>query len=178
MTIGTRWLLTFVLAGLLAAPAAEAGTTSCPADAKLIHAVRVTLTRSLTLSNQQAQLLVKLVSLQTSRQPVPPELLDQLRSLTDENRRVLASGVKRLAAMKPGTPQGRGLKRAALRYLREAVQPENECIGKAADARTLAELGASVTCFQNAKRAETSLQRLVNAKLEKLKRARRCTIRR
>ena len=78
--------------------------------------------------------------------------------------------------MRPGTPQGRAFKKAALRYFREAVQPANECIGKAADATTLLELSASVQCFQNAKRAEATLPTLVNAKLENLKGARRCTL--
>jgi hypothetical protein len=173
---GRRLLLVLALVGTLAVPAARAATLGCPADTKLVHQMSVTLNRSLTISNDQVKLLMQLVSLQTSRQPVPPELVDQLHSLTDQNRRVLASGVKRLKALRPGTPQGRAFKNAALRYFREAVQPANECIGKAADAKTLPELSTSVQCFQSAKRKEATLQTLVNAKLVKLKGARRCTL--
>ena len=82
---------------------------------------------------------------------------------------------KRLAALPPGTPQGRAFKRVVLRYLREAVQPENECIGSAANATTVAELGTSVACFEAAKRKDVVLQRAVNATLAKMKGTRRCT---
>jgi len=177
MNPGRRWLITFTLALAVAVPAARAAVQACPADTKLVHTATVTLRRSLALSGEQANLLLRLVSLQSSRQDVPPELLDQLRTLTGQNRRVLLAGEKHVAALPPGTPQGRAFKRATLRYLREAVQPENECIGKAADATTLAELGASVTCFETAKRKDIALQRVVNATLAKLKKARRCTIR-
>jgi hypothetical protein len=178
LSIGRRLLVQLVLAAAVAVPAAAAATASCPADTKLVHTVSATLSRSLALSAEQVKLLVQLVSLQSSRQAVPPELIARLRDLTDQNRRVLLSGEKRLAALPPGTPQGRAFKKAGLRYLREAVRPENECIGKAADAKTLVELDQSVQCFQAAKQKDTAIQRLVNSTLTKLRTARRCTLKR
>jgi hypothetical protein len=177
-TTGRRLLLPLALAAAVAVPAAEAATASCPADTKLVHSVSVTLGRSLTLSGEQVKLLMQLVSLQSSRQSVPPELLARLRDLTDQNRQVLVAGEKRLVALPPGTPQGRAFKKAALRYFREAVRPENECIGTAVGAKTLAELDQSVQCFTAAKQKEATIQRLVNSTLNKLKTARRCTLKR
>jgi hypothetical protein len=168
LSTGRRWLVAFALAATLAVPTARAAANGCPADTKLVHTVNVTLSRSLALSSQQVKLLLQLVSLQSSRQTVPPDLLERLRDVTAQ---------KRLAALKPGTPQGGAFKKAALRYLREAVRPENECIGDAADAKTLAELDQSVQCFQAAKRKDTALQRVVNAAIAKLNATRRCTIR-
>jgi|tagenome__1003787_1003787.scaffolds.fasta_scaffold20709353_3 hypothetical protein len=180
MTLGTgrRLLVLLALGAAIAVPAAGAATAGCPADTKLVHTVTVTLGKSLSLSGEQVKLLLQLVSLQSSRQQVPPELLSRLRDLTDQNRRVLVSGEKRLAALPPGTPQGRAFKKASLRYLREAVRPENECIGKAVAAKTLAELDQSVQCFEAAKQKDTALQRLVNSTITKLKTARRCTLKR
>jgi hypothetical protein len=175
---GRRCLAVVALTAAVAVPTAGAAARSCPADTKLTHAVNVTLSRSLAISAQQVKLLLQLVSLESSRQDVPPDLLDRLRALTNQNRRVIVAGVKRVVSLPPGTPQGRAFKKAVLRYLREAVQPENDCIGQAADATTLAELGQSVQCFQAAKRKDVELQRLVNATLVKLKTARRCTLRR
>jgi hypothetical protein len=175
---GRRLLVALALATAVAVPAAAAASSGCPADTKLVHTVTVTLDRSITLSSEQVKLLLQLVTLQSSRQPVPAELLTQLRGLTDQNRRVLVAGEKRLVALPPGTPQGRAFKKAALRYLREAVRPENECIGKAVAAKTLAELNQSVQCFTAAKQKETTIQRLVNATIDRLKKARRCTLKR
>jgi hypothetical protein len=175
---GRRLVIPLALAAAVVVPAAGAAPSGCPADTKLVRTVNATLGASLPISDQQVKLLLQLVSLQSSRQQVPPDLLTQLRDLTDQNRRVLVAGEKRLAALPPGTPQGRAFKKAALRYLREAVRPENECIGKAVDAKTLAEFDQSVQCFSAAKQKDTALQRLVNSTLVKLKSARRCTLKR
>jgi hypothetical protein len=178
LSTGRRCVVALVVAAVVSVPTATAASSSCPADMKLVHTVNGTLSRSLAISTEQVKLLLQLVQLESTRQDVPADLLDRLRSLTDQNRKVLVAGEKRLGALPPGTPQGRAFKRAALRYLREAVRPENDCIGRAVDARTLAELGQSVQCFEAAKRKDAELQRVVKAAIDKLKAARRCTIRR
>jgi len=171
-----RWFIVFALVAVVAVPAARAAVTGCPADTKLVNATTATLSRSFSLSGEQAKILQQLVSLESARQDVPADLLDRMRTLTTQNRRVIVTGEKRLAALPPGTPQGRAFKRAALRYLREGLQPENECMGQAAAATTVAQSGASLACFEAAKRKEATLQRLVNATLVKMKGTRRCTI--
>jgi hypothetical protein len=115
-------------------------------------------------------------SLQSAKRPVPDAIRDGLRTRTARNARVLAAGERKLRALPPGTPQGRAFKRLALRYLHDAVRPMNACIGRAVEAKTVAELGASVACFDNGKRKSVPLERAMNSSLTQLAKVRRCTI--
>lgn len=52
----------------------------------------------------------------------------------------------------------------------------NECIGDAVEAKTVAEVGAAVTCFENGKRRSAGLERAINSSLTQLGRVKRCTL--
>lgn len=178
ITPGTsRAALAIALAAALAAPiAAQARADGCPADNRLASSMSGTLGKSLSVTAEQLKLLLQMFSLQSAKQPVPPGVVDSLRSRTARNRRLLARGEQQLAALPPGTPQGRAFKRIGLRYLHEAVRPMNECIGDAVEAKTVAEIGAAVTCFDNGKRSSAALERSVNKSLNQLARVKRCTL--
>lgn len=109
ITRGTsRAALTVAILVAIAAPiAADARAAGCPADTRLASSMSGTLAKSLPVTAQQVQLLLQLFSLQSAKQPVPPEVTEGLRSRTAKNRRILASGERQLAALPPGTPQGR-----------------------------------------------------------------------
>jgi len=155
---------------------AQARSTSCPKDNRLAASVSSTLAKSLPITSQQVSLLLQMFSLQSAKRPVPDAIRDGLRTRTARNARVLAAGERKLRALPPGTPQGRAFKRLALRYLHDAVRPMNACIGRAVEARTVAELGASVACFDNGKRKSVSLERAMNSSLTQLAKVRRCTL--
>jgi len=136
----------------------------------------LTLSKTLTLSNQQAQLFLQLYSFESANQPVPADLVTRLRARTARNRGVLASGERQLAALPPGTPQGRVFKQASLRYLHEVAGPLNECIEAGVVAKTVKQLGDAVTCFDSRKRAGTKLQSAINSSMTQLVSVRRCTL--
>ena len=163
-------------AALTVAIDARARPASCPADNRLAASVSSTLAKSLPITSQQVSLLLQMFSLQSAKRPVPAAIRDGLRTRTARNARVLAAGERKLKALPPGTPQGRTFKRLALRYLHDAVRPMNACIGRAVEAKTVAELGASVACFDNGKRKSVPLERAMNSSLTQLAKVRRCTI--
>lgn len=155
---------------------AQARSASCPRDNRLAASVSSTLAKSIPITSQQVSLLLQMVSLESEKRPVPASIIDGLRTRTARNARVLATGERRLKALPPGTPQGRMFKRLALRYLHDAVRPMNACIGRAVEAKTVAELGSAVTCFDNAKRKSAVLQGAMNTSLTRLAKVRRCTL--
>lgn len=164
-------------AALTVAIDAQARPASCPADNHLAASVSATLAKSLPITSQQVGLLLQMFSLPSAKRPVPAAIRDGLRTRTARNARVLAAGERKLKALPPpGTPQGRTFKRFALRYLHDAVRPMNACIGRAVEAKTVAELGASVACFDNGKRKSVPLERAMNSSLTQLAKVRRCTI--
>ena len=177
-TRGTfRVALTVIAAtALTVAIDAQARSTSCPKDNRLAASVSSTLAKSLPITSQQVSLLLQMFSLQSAKRPVPSAVVDGLRSRTARNARVLASGERQLKALPPGTAQGRAFKRLAVRYLHEAVRPMNACIGKAVEAKTVAELGSAVRCFDTAKRKSAPLERAMNNSLTLLAKVRRCTV--
>jgi hypothetical protein len=180
ITSGTpRLALTTALvaaAALIVALDAHARPASCPADNRLAASVSATLGKSLPITSQQVSLLLQMFALESAKRPVPPAIVNRLRSRTAQNGSLLATGERKLKALPPGTPQGRAFKRLALRYLHDAVRPMNACIGRAVEAKTVAELGAAVTCFDNGKRKSAPLERAMNNSLTQLAKVRRCSI--
>jgi hypothetical protein len=169
--------LTIALVAALTVPIdARAHPASCPADNRLAASVSGTLGKSLPITSQQVSLLLQMFSLRSANRTVPAAIVDGLRRRTTQNARVLATGERKLKALPAGTSQGRTFKRLALRYLHDAVRPMNACIGRAVDAKTVAELGAAVTCFDTAKRTSVPLERAMNSSLTRLAKVRRCTI--
>ena len=174
----TRAALTIAVAATLVQPvAARAQAAGCAADTRLATSMRGTLARSITISARQVQLLLRMVSLESAQQPVPAGVVADLRTKTNRNARVLARGERELRSLPPGTPQGRAFKQLGLRYLHGGLRSMNACLLNAAEAKTAAQLGASVTCFDNARRKSAALESSINTSLTRLARTKRCTLR-
>jgi hypothetical protein len=98
-----------------------------------------------------------------------PRSSPELRSLVAKNRVQLAAGEKRIVQIKPGTANGRELKRLVLRFIREVARPLNTCIGKLLVADTPEKLDAVVQCVDSGSRARVALSRAIDKSLAKMR---------
>jgi hypothetical protein len=161
-------LLTLVIA--LALPTATAAkSTPCAADQRLVNAWHKVLADNGKITARQTALLQELFRRLANNQPVPPEIFTELRSLVAKNRVQLAAGEKRIVQIRPGTANGRELKRLVLRFIREVARPLNPCIGKLLVADTPEKLDAVVQCVDSGSRARVALSRAIDKSLAKMR---------
>jgi hypothetical protein len=168
--VNTRAAILLVLATSLALPAATAAKTSpCAADQRLVNAWHKVLADNSKITTRQTVILQEMFRRASNNQPVPRELTDELRSLVAKNRTQLASGERRIVLIKPGTANGRELKRLVLRFIRDVARPLNTCIGKFLVADTPEDFQEVGTCVDSSSRARVSLSRAIDKSLAKMR---------
>ena len=161
-------LLSLVTA--LALPAATAAKTNpCAADQRLMNAWHKVLADNSKITVRQTVILQEMLRRTSNNQPIPRELTDELRSLVNKNRTQLAAGERRIVLIKPGTANGRELKRLVLRFIRDVARPLNTCIGKFLVADTPEELQDVVTCVDSSSRARVALSHSIDKSLAKVR---------
>jgi hypothetical protein len=167
--VSRRAAILVLLATALALPASTAAKADpCAADRRLVNTWHKVLADNGKITARQTVLLQELFRRLSANQPVPPELFDELRSLVAKNRVQLAAGEKRIVQIKPGTTNGRELKRLVLRFIREVARPLNTCIGKLLVADTPEKLDAVVQCVDSGSRARVALSRAIDRSLRKM----------
>ncbi|HET9674675.1 MAG TPA: hypothetical protein VFP31_07655 [Gaiellaceae bacterium] len=164
-----RAVILLVLAAALALPAATAAKADpCAADQRLVNAWHKVLADNGKITARQTAILQEIFRRLSTNQAVPPELFDELRTLVAKNRRQLAAGERRIVLIKPGTANGRELKRLVLRFIRVVARPLNNCIGKLLVADTPEKLDAVVQCVDSTSRARVALSRDVSRSLKRV----------
>jgi hypothetical protein len=167
--VSLRAVILLVLAAALALPAATAAKVDpCAADQRLVNAWHKVLVDNGKITARQTAILQEIFRRLSTNQAVPPALFDELRTLVAKNRRQLAAGERRIALIKPGTANGRELKRLVLRFIRVVARPLNNCIGKLLVADTPEKLDAVVQCVDSTSRARVALSRDVDRSLKRV----------
>ena len=165
-----RAAILLALATALALPAATTATTNpCAADQRLVNAWHKVLAANNKITTRQTAILQEMLRRTANNQPIPRELTDELRSLVAKNRTQLAAGERRIVLIKPGTANGRELKRLVLRFIREVARPLNTCIGKFLVADTPEEFQEVGTCVDSSSRARVALSRAIDKSLAKMR---------
>jgi hypothetical protein len=168
--VSRRAAILLALAAALALPAATAAkATPCAADQRLVDAWRKVLAANSKITVRQTVILQEMLRRTSNNQPIPRELTDELRSLVNKNRTQLAAGERRIVLIKPGTANGRELKRLVLRFIRDVARPLNSCIGKFLVADTPEELQDVVTCVDASSRARVALSHSIDKSLAKVR---------
>ena len=169
----TRIVLLLAVAAALAAPASTAATADpCAADTRLVNAWHKVLADNSRITARQTVLLGNMFRLLSTNQTVPPAIFDELRTLVTRNRQQLAAGERRIALIKPGTANGRELKRLVLRFVRVVARPLNTCIGRLLQSDSPDDLAGVVDCVDSTSRARVALSRDIDRSLTRMRTAR------
>jgi hypothetical protein len=165
-----RFAILVVLAAALALPASTAAKTDpCTADKRFVTAWNRVLANNDKITNRQLVLLGEIFRRLSNNQTIPREVVDELRSLVAKNRTQLAAGERRLVRIKPGTANGRELKRLVIRFIRVVARPLNTCIGKLIEADTPEDLQGVVACVDSSSRARITLSRDIDRSLKRMR---------
>lgn len=168
--MSARAAILLVLAAALALPAATAAKTDpCAADNRLVNAWHKVLADNGKITARQTTILGEIFRRLSTNQAIPRELTDELRSLGTKNRRQLAAGERRITLIKPGTANGRDLKRLVLRFIRVVARPLNTCIGKLVDADRAEDLAPVARCVDSSSGARLTLSRDVDRSLARMR---------
>lgn len=168
--MSTRAVILLALAAALALPASTAAKTDpCAADKRFVNAWHKVLADNDKITNRQLVLLGEIFRRLSNNQAIPREVVDELRSLVAKNRRQLAAGERRLVQLKPGTANGRELKRLVLRFVRVVARPLNTCVGKLLDADTSEGLQSVAQCIDSSSSARIKLSRDIDRSLARVR---------
>ena len=164
-----RVLVAALAAATVAIPAAGAARVEpCATDRKLVDAWNKVFNQHVRITAQQTRLLGQIFTSLAANEKIPREVVTELQSLIAKQRQLLAAGERTLTRAKAGTANGVLFKRLVLRYLRVVARPLNECIAKLLVADSPSELDAVILCVDSTERARRSLQRSLDAALEKM----------
>jgi hypothetical protein len=168
--VSARAPILLVLATALALPASTAAKADpCAADKRLVNAWHKVLADNSKITDRQTTILGEIFRRLSTNQTIPRELTDELRSLVTNNRRQLATGERRLTQIKPGTANGRDLKRLVLRFIRVVARPLNTCVGKLVDISSPEDLADVARCVDSSSRARITLSRDVDRSLARMR---------